>query len=88
MPSITVSESDYVNVSIPTNTTPSFNFFPERDVLREVTRAGQFYETGHDDFFFQTDELNVSLKELMNRITKLELEVANLKQQLRGDIKL
>lgn len=40
------------------------------------------FELGHDDILFETRELNTSLKEIMNRIYKLELDVYELKQQL------
>ena len=48
------------------------------------------FELGCDDFSFRTDEFNTSLKELMNRIYKLELDVYVLKQQLEhgGTIRL
>ena len=100
------SSSDYVNTAIPIDTVPSFHFFSERngystltvDDLRQVTDeindaqivSGSLYETGCNDIFFQTSELNTSLKELMNRIYKLEIEVYELKQQLNqgGTIKL
>lgn len=96
---VTPSGYDYScyvsNSSILTNTVPSFNFFSERNGYITSTEdaqvvPGRFYELGHDDFLFQTDELDVSLKELMNRIYKLEIEVYELKQQLNlgGTIKL
>lgn len=74
------------NASIPIDTAPSLHFFSERngystltvDDLRQVT----------DDI--NNAELKTSLKELMNRIYKLELEVYELKQQFNqgGTIKL
>ena len=93
---VTVSASDYVDVAISANTVPSFNFFSERNGYITPTEndhqivPGRFYELGHDDYLFRTDELDTSLKELMNRIYKLELEVYELKQQLNqgGTIKL
>lgn len=56
---------------------------PTTDVLHT-------FELGHDDILFETNELNTSLKELMNRIYKLEIDVYELKQQLNqgGTIKL
>ena len=89
-PNVTVSESDYVNVAISTNTAPSWQHFSERNGLVTTTNAevvpGSIYEVGHDDVFFQTSQLSVSLKELMNRIYQLEIEVHELKQG--GTIKL
>ena len=76
VPNVTVSESSFSNIVIPLNTEPMYSF-----------------ELGHtdvDDFSFRTDEFNTSLKELMNRIYKLELDVYVLKQQLEhgGTIRL
>lgn len=54
------------------------------------TEPMHYFELGCDDFSFRTDEFNTSLKELMNRIYKLELDVYVLKQQLEhgGTIRL
>ena len=65
---VTVSQSDYVNLSIPITAEPIYSF-----------------EVGRRDFI--RDDIG-SLKEIVDRIDKLELEVEKLKQQLRGDIKL
>lgn len=55
-----------------------------------ITDVLHTFELGHDDILFETKELKTSLKELMNRIYKLEIEVYELKQQLNqgGTIKL
>lgn len=90
VPNVTVSESDYVGISIPTNINPITHTIDAfRPVTSEINNSqvvpGRFYELGHtdvDDFSFRTDEFNTSLKELMNRIYKLELDVYVLKQQL------
>ena len=98
-PNITVSESGYANITIPTNTEPSFHSFSERngyttsiltplpteycfrqdinDINNAQIVSGDFFEIDHGDVF--------CLKELMNRIYKLEIEVYELKQQLEHD---
>lgn len=74
-PNVTVSQSDYADVVVSMNTEPSYHYFSERN---GYTTSISTIPT--------TD--NTSLNELMNRIYKLELDVYELKQQLRGDIKL
>lgn len=74
VPKVTVSASDYVGISIPTNIEPSYR--------NEYTTPFHIFELGYDDILFETKEFNTSLKELMNRIYKLELDVYVLKQQL------
>lgn len=82
VPNATVSASDYVGISIPTNIEPSYR--------NEYTTPLYTFELGHNDILFETKEFNTSLKELMNRIYKLELDVYVLKQQLEheGTIRL
>lgn len=95
-PNVTVSASDYVDVAISTNTEPSWQHFSERNGYTTsistipYTEVLHTFELGHDDILFETNEFNTSLKELMNRIYKLEIEVHELKQQLNqgGTIKL
>lgn len=87
VPNATVSESDYVGISIPMNInpiTPTIDAFhpATSEINNSQVVPGRFYELGCDDFSFRTDEFNTSLKELMNRIYKLELDVYVLKQQL------
>lgn len=84
-PNVTISTSDYVNTAIPIDTEPSYHFFSERNGYTTSmppipTTDIYTFELGRDDI----------LKELMNRIYKLELEVHELKQQLNqgGTIKL
>lgn len=87
VPKVTVSASDYVGISIPTNIEPSPCFFSDRN---GYTTSFHTFELGHNDILFETKEFNTSLKELMNRIYKLELDVYWLKQQLEhgGTIRL
>lgn len=95
-PNITVSASDYVNVAIPMNTelsyAPSGRFFSERNGYTTsmptvpTTDVLHTFELGHDDILLETNEFNTSVKELMNRIYQLEIEVHELKQG--GTIKL
>lgn len=91
-PNVTVSASDYVDVAISTNTEPSWQYFSERNGYTTPmppippTEVLHTFELGHNDILFETNELKTSLKELMNRIYKLELEVHELKQG--GTIKL
>lgn len=82
VPNVTVSASDYVGISIPTNIEPSYR--------NGYTTSFHTFELGHNDILFETKEFNTSLKELMNRIYKLELDVYVLKQQLEhgGTIRL
>ena len=68
VPNATVSESNFSHIAIPLNTQPMYSC--------------EFGHTDVDDCSFRTDEFNTSLKELMNRIYKLELDVYVLKQQL------
>lgn len=92
-PNVTVSASPYTDVVIPTNTEFGHPFFSERNGYTTSISAvdvSHTFELGHDDILFETKELKTSLKELMNRIYKLEIDVYELKQQLNqgGTIKL
>lgn len=48
-----------------------------------VTTSFSTWEPGYDDIRFQTVGCNTSVKEIMNRIYKLEIEVYELKEKLK-----
>lgn len=48
-----------------------------------VSNSVSSWELGHDDILLQAGECNTSVKEIMNRIYALEIEVHELKEKFK-----